>query len=93
MAELQDSQGKRRVDSLAKYRFEFLGKQLQLSELELRQMSELAQMDISQIMLQLGIDAEAANDFKQTFGNLGQTMVSSGLGLNQPQEEQEEAVQ
>ena len=87
MAELQDSQGKRRVDQLAKYRFEYLSKQLQMSELELRQMTELAQLDIATIMAQLGIDAQAAQDFKQTFSSVGQAFVSSGLGINQPQEE------
>lgn len=88
MMELQDAQGKRRVDQIAKYRFEYLTKQLQMSELELRQMQELANLDIATIMMQLGVDAQAAQDFKQTFSNLGGALMQKGLGINQaPQEE------
>ena len=83
-AELQDAQGKRRVDSKAKHRFEYISRQLQLSELELSHLTELANLDIATIMAQLGIDSQAANDFKQAFSDIGTTMVSSGLGVNQP---------
>ena len=83
MDELQRMQGMRRADSLAKYRFEFLSKQLQMSELEMRQMTELAYMDIATIMLQLGVDAQTAQDFKSAFTGVGTALVSSGLGINQ----------
>ena len=87
--ELQDSQGKRRTDQLAKYRFEFISKQLQLSQLELQQMQQLAEYDIATIAAQLNIDAADAQAFKETFGNLGGMFASSGLGLNQaPAEKQ-----
>lgn len=85
MDELQRMQGMRRADSLAKYRFEYLSKQLQMSELEMRQMTELAYMDIATIMLQLGVDAQAAQDFKAAFTGVGTAMVSKGLGINQEQ--------
>src|SRR3990167_11285164 len=86
MAELQDSQGKRRVDSIAKYRFEYLSKQLQLSELELKQMVSLAALDVFQIAQTLEIDVAAAKEFKDAFGGLGGRMIAKGAGLG-PQED------
>ena len=55
----------------------------------LRQLVDLAQLDIASITIQLGIDAQEANNFKQTFGQLGSLFVQQGLGFNsfQPQQQ------
>ena len=81
LMELQRSQGVRRGDQLAKHRFEFITNNLQMNQQEIGRLTELANMDIGQIMLQLGLDARGANNFKQTFGDIGQAFMSSGLGL------------
>ena len=87
--ELQDMQGRRRVETLAKVRFEWISHQLQASELEMRQLSQLAELDITQIMLQLGLDAEEANQFKQTFGDIGKLFLLKGLGyMGAPKQEE-----
>ena len=47
----------------------------------LNQLTQLAQLDIDQIQMQLGMDAQAARDFKQQFANIGQILATGGKGL------------
>jgi len=81
--ELQRMQGQRRADALAKYRFELIDKNLQLSQAELAQMQNLANMDIRVIMDQMSLDYADANRFKETFSRIGNTMITQGLGIGQ----------
>lgn len=49
---------------------------------QLNSLFTLAQMDITQIQMQAGIDFQTARDFKQTFGSLAALFAERGLGLN-----------
>lgn len=81
--ELERNQALRRSDALAKYRMEFIANQLQMSRLELEQLTILANADIATIAAQLNIDAQAAAEFKEAFGTAGGMMLQGGLGINQ----------
>jgi len=86
LMELQRMQGQRRADALAKYRFQMIQQNLQLSQAELAQMQDMAQMDIQIIMGQMGLDYDDAQKFKDTFLRLGDTMITQGLGIGQEEE-------
>ncbi len=45
------------------------------SDQEIAQLSQIAQLEIGQIMAQLGLDAEQARLFKETFLNLGSSLI------------------
>ena len=86
--ELQRMQGSRRADAMAKYRFEMIRTNLQLSQAELAQLQDMAQMDLDMIMGQMGLDYADAQKFKDTFSRLGDTLINQGLGIGQGQEEE-----
>ena len=86
LMELQRMQGSRRADALAKYRFEMIQTNLQISQAELAQLQDMAQMDIDVIMGQMGLDYANAQKFKDTFTRLGDTMISQGMGIGQEEE-------
>ena len=54
---------------------------LEVDQATLQQLVTLAQLDVDQISMQLGLDAQDAANFKQTFGSLGELFLSGGLGL------------
>ena len=87
--ELQRMQGSRRADALAKYRFEMIQQNLQISQAELAQLQGIAQMDVDMIMGQMGLDYADAQKFKDTFSRLGDTLITEGLGIGQGQEQEE----
>ena len=89
--ELERMQGQRRADAMAKYRFEFIQQQLNISSQELEQMQYMAEMDINSIMMQMGLDYGEAQAFKDTFSGIGDRMISDGLGFNNTQPQEEEA--
>ena len=86
LMELQRMQGQRRADAMAKYRFQMIQQNLQMSQAELAQMQDMAQMDIQMIMGQMGLDYADAQKFKDTFSRLGDTMITQGLGIGQEEE-------
>jgi len=86
LMELQRMQGARRADALAKYRFEMISKNLQLSQAELAQLQDMANLDIEMIMGQMGLDYASAQKFKDTFSQIGDTLISQGLGIGQEEE-------
>ena len=86
LIELQRMQGQRREDAMAKYRFQMIQQNLQMSQAELAQMQDMAQMDIQMIMGQMGLDYADAQKFKDTFSRLGDTMITQGLGIGQEEE-------
>jgi len=49
----------------------------QFSQQEQSRLTDLAQLDISQIMMQTGLDAQEANDFKQMFSNVGNMFLTN----------------
>ena len=49
---------------------------------EMSQLSEIAQLDINQIMAQLNIDYASALNFKQVFQELGGNLLLSGMNSN-----------
>ena len=91
LAEVQDQFARAKSDTLAtrtrdvKARFD-QQKYLQVQQAlgaddqEMQQLSAIAQMDINQIMAQLGIDYASAQHFKETFTNLGANLLTQGLG-------------
>lgn len=81
--DMERRQAERRMDSMAKYRFDFITKQLQMSQLELEQATQIAQMDVDQIMMQFGMDYAEAQKFKDTFSRAGDMLMTKGLGINQ----------
>lgn len=83
LIELQRMQGARRADAMAKYRFEMIQQNLQMSQAELAQMQEMAQMDVQMIMGQMGLDYADAQKFKDTFSRLGDSLITQGLGIGQ----------
>ena len=87
LLELQRMQGQRRADALAKYRFEMIERNLQLSQAELGQLQEMAAMDVRMIMEQMSLDYADAIKFKDTFSRLGDTLINEGLGIGQKKEE------
>ncbi len=46
------------------------------SDQEFQQLAQIAQLDINQIALQLELDVEQARLFKETFANLGSSLIS-----------------
>ena len=76
LANLQRQQTLNRADAQANA----LG---QFNQQEMQHLSEVAQMDIYSIMVKLGMDAQEAEQFKQTFSNIGTPLLQSGLGLDQ----------
>jgi len=76
LAELERKQTLNRADAQA-------NALLQFNQQEINHLSELAQQDIYTIMIKLGMDAQEAENFKQTFSNVGSMFLQSGLGLNQ----------
>lgn len=83
LAQLQNKQALSRADAMANATNESIQTQLMATDQEMQQLSQLAEMDISQIMLQLGMDSEEANQFKQTFSNIGSMFLQKGLGFDQ----------
>ena len=81
--EMKRKQAVRRADALAKYRFEFIAQNTQLSGMEMERLGQIAQLDIATIMAQLGLQSQEAQNFKQLFGSLGQAMISKGMGTSQ----------
>lgn len=75
IANLQRNQGLRRSDALANV-------QLQSNQQQMERLSQIANMDIYNIMAKLGMDAQEAEDFKRSFSNVGSMFLQSGLGLN-----------
>ena len=75
LANLQRNQTLNRADAQA-------NALLQFNQQELSHLSELAQTDIYNIMIKLGMDAQEAEQFKQTYSNVGSMFLQSGLGLN-----------
>jgi len=53
---------------------------LGIDQQTMEQFTELAKLDVATIMTQLGIDSQAASDFKRTFGQLGSILASSAMG-------------
>ena len=80
--ELQRTQGERRGNQLARNRFDFISKQLQMSQGELAQAAAMADLEVDQIAVQLGIDFDSARRFKEIFERTGENMITSGLGMN-----------
>ena len=74
LAELERRQTLNRSDAQA----QALG---QFNQQEISRLSELAQADIFEIMAKTGMEAEEANNFKQTFSNIGSMFLQKGLGL------------
>lgn len=54
---------------------------LGIDQQTLNTFTELAKLDIAQIMTQLGIDSQSASDFKKIFGQLGSITASKALGV------------
>ena len=54
------------------------------SDSQMQQLASLAQLDVNQIMTQLGLDLQQAMYFKQTFGNLGGQLLLTGLNSRSP---------
>ena len=52
----------------------------QFNQQELEHLGSVADLDIGEIMYKLNLDAQEAEDFKNTFSKYGSMMVSSGLG-------------
>ena len=52
---------------------------LGVDETQLNSLTQLAQLDVAQIMLQTGMDAQKASEFKQSFGALGGTIAGAGI--------------
>jgi len=78
----KDQQAQNNVDIMAKQRFQNIQNNLQASNLEMNQLAQLAQADTYTVMMQLGLDAQAAEDFKSIFSDIGQNMISEGMGNN-----------
>src|SRR3990167_1625218 len=58
--------------------------QLGANSNEMEQLQQIAQLNIDQIMSQLGLDYTQASLFKETFVGLGQDILGSSLNLFQP---------
>ena len=76
LANLQSKQVLNRADAQA-------NSLLQFNQQELGHLQEVAQLDVYSIMAKLGMDAQEAEQFKQSFSNVGSMFMQSGLGLNQ----------
>lgn len=82
LANLQRSQTLNRSDALAGAQFQSNQQDLQLNQQELSRASELAQLSVSEIMLETGMDYAEAQQIKEMFGKVGGMFVSKGLGLD-----------
>ena len=83
LMELKRMQGERRSDTMAKYRFEMISKNLQLSQAEVQNLQSIAQLDIQSIMFKMGLDYGSAQKFKDTFSRAGDYLITSSLGIGQ----------
>ena len=70
IANLDQSTQDNLTDELAKAEGTFSGQ-------EQDRLAQIAQNDIAQIMLQTGLDAQEANDFKQMFSNVGNMFLTN----------------
>jgi hypothetical protein len=70
----QNAQEARRITTMS----ELFG----LDQAQFAQYEKLAQLDVSELMIKTGIDAQTAMQFKELFGNIGGQLISSGLGQN-----------
>ena len=52
---------------------------LGVDETQLNSLTQLAQLDVAQIMLQTGMDAQKSAEFKQAFSQLGGTIAGAGV--------------
>lgn len=75
LANLQRQQTLNRADALA-------GPQLQYAQADQQRLQALAEADISQIMLETGMSAQEAEQFKQSFSNVGNMMMRDATGQN-----------
>ena len=55
---------------------------LGVDEQTLNTLTEVAQLDVQEIAIRLGIDADEAQRFKQNFGNIAGLLAAGPLGLN-----------
>ncbi len=69
LAEIERQVQSQSADDLAKAEGTF-------SSQEQEKLSQIAQMDIYSIMMQTGLDAQEANDFKQMFSNVGNMLLT-----------------
>ena len=59
-------------------KFQTMQVALNLDQAQMTQYTQIAQMEIDQMMLQYGIDADTATKFKQMFADLGRTVAGGG---------------
>lgn len=57
---------------------------LGVDETQLNSLQQLAQLDVAQIMMQTGMNAQKASEFKSTFGALGGQIAGAGLSSMLP---------
>lgn len=73
LANLQRNQTLNRADALA-------GPQLQYAQADQQRLMELANTDIAQIMMETGMSSQEAEQFKQSFSNIGTSLIDKGMG-------------
>lgn len=52
---------------------------LNLDQAQFDQYAQLAQLDVYELMMKTGIDAQTATEFKQLFGNIGQVLLQNAF--------------
>ena len=77
--DLQQRQGQRRSDTIARARYDFIKVQLQASDQEMQKLIALAQLDTESIMFQLKLDAIAAQEFKDSFSQMAMLQSMGGM--------------
>lgn len=84
-ADMQRSQTLDRSDAIAQASFQNKGYNLQASQQELAAKQELAMLSVADIMNQTGMSAQEAQQFKQSFSNIGNMFMQKGMYPNDNQ--------
>lgn len=71
-----------RLDNYFQNKTNYFINTLGLSQNEVNQYAQLAQLDTERLMAQTGLEAGQAAQFKQLFGDIGQLLMQKGLGLD-----------
>jgi hypothetical protein len=59
-------------------KYNYMAQALALNESQMNQYVNLAQLEVSQLMMEYGVDVETANQFKQMFSDLAQLQYQGG---------------
>ena len=71
----------KRLDSYYNNKMQYLTSTLQMSQADIQNYAQLAQMDTARLMSQFALNKGEASRFQELFGDLGKMMMQQGTGM------------